>query len=562
MAKGQMIRLLVLDNNDELNLHMVPEFRSLGYTVQFVNTANATSVQELHDFVREAAYAFRPHVAIIDLRLYDEDIDEDHGMQMLEHIRSAACILYSAYVTPDKMRRSFKGGFIDTIEKQSPPEELIAAVESASRYKSFVVNGCTIRWPPSWINGGVFAALFKDPCENPLDMVNDLVFQLCPKRRRFQADSVNRAVGAAPMGVGKRSMVFRIQADGTEPMVMKLATTSKIRRENIRYRRFIDGRIPGALYTRVENCVEFWDLGGISYSFVGTPVNSLTSFSSFYRRESDPEQILKPLRFFFNEVWIRHYEAARPRTKERSLFDLYDKPLDLTRRVEKLSSSPPKVSDTFTPMIVENPADWLSANREASYIPDAKVAITHGDLHGENIFVDMDGSRVWVIDFERTGCGHCLRDFAELVVDILINLLPEAGVSDFEFAQLCTDLLSFDSASGPSEPSPTTLNNPESAKAYAVADGIHEIAKTLTHFHDGLEYAWSLLFDAIFMASWSHAKLPQQARGFLLSALVCERLKIGLGAWPNETISAALTPNPPPPPPIHVPPPARVRQRP
>ena len=33
----------------------------------------------------------------------------------------------------------------------------------------------------------------------------------------------------------------------------------------------------------------------------------------------------------------------------------------------------------------------------------------------------------WVIDFERTGKGHVLFDFAELEVDILTRMLPQDG---------------------------------------------------------------------------------------------------------------------------------------
>ena len=43
--------------------------------------------------------------------------------------------------------------------------------------------------------------------------------------------------------------------------------------------------------------------------------------------------------------------------------------------------------------------------------------MTHGDLHGDNLLVDKE--HAWAIDFEHTGSGHILRDFAELEVDIL-----------------------------------------------------------------------------------------------------------------------------------------------
>ena len=72
-----------------------------------------------------------------------------------------------------------------------------------------------------------------------------------------------------------------------------------------------------------------------------------------------------------------------------------------------------------------NPVTWVLKHRVDSSTLSARQAITHGDLHGDNIFVD--DIHAWAIDFERSGEGHILRDFTELEVDILTRLAWKIG---------------------------------------------------------------------------------------------------------------------------------------
>ena len=292
MSSDSMVRLLVLDNNPNLELHLIPEFRSLGYAVHFVDTSKVSSISELHEIVDRSAREFRPHVAIVDLRIYDDDVDEDHGLQMLEHLASAACILYSAYATAQHTRMGFKGGVVDSVEKHRDPEELVAAVKEASRTKSFLACDCTMQWPDEWKENELFGNIFDLACDNPLDLVFDVIFQMFPGNREFVAYCINRAVGSLPNGAFGDSIAFVVEPDNLQPVVVKVASRERIQLEIDRYQEFIQERIRGALHTRVENHTLFWDIGGVAYSLMGMSAGSFLSFSSFYKRQFDPEVIL------------------------------------------------------------------------------------------------------------------------------------------------------------------------------------------------------------------------------------------------------------------------------
>jgi streptomycin 6-kinase len=160
----------------------------------------------------------------------------------------------------------------------------------------------------------------------------------------------------------------------------------------------------------------------------------------------------------------------------------------------------------------------------------ARQAVTHGDLHGDNLFVEKE--RAWIIDFERTGPGHALRDFAELEVDIFTRLANPQQLDWPTLLELALALVR------PATPTaaimPTALINatPAALKALNVIKEVRSLAQEVVHHTDQREYLWSMLFDALFIASIGSAAPDQQLRAMLLSALICERLSSWGEQWP------------------------------
>jgi hypothetical protein len=70
---------------------------------------------------------------------------------------------------------------------------------------------------------------------------------------------------------------------------------------------------------------------------------------------------------------------------------------------------------------------------------NSAYCLTHGDLHGENVYVQADGSAAWLLDFAATGVGHWARDFAQLEAYIryqLVNVSDLRELYDWE-VHLC-----------------------------------------------------------------------------------------------------------------------------
>ena len=67
------------------------------------------------------ARAFRPHVAIVDMRLIDSDESNQQGFTYIPKLAPAKCVVYSDYLTITATRDALiKAGAADVIEKTAP----------------------------------------------------------------------------------------------------------------------------------------------------------------------------------------------------------------------------------------------------------------------------------------------------------------------------------------------------------------------------------------------------------------------------------------------------------
>lgn len=162
-----------------------------------------------------------------------------------------------------------------------------------------------------------------------------------------------------------------------------------------------------------------------------------------------------------------------------------------------------------------------------------RKAITHGDLHADNILVDDDG-HCWLLDFERTGLGPILQDFAEFENDLLTRLTE---ISLEEFFLLCVGLMELARPEAPVGPAIwkyVPKNHPLSPKAEAIVQiliTLRSLAREHTRFEDSRELLWGLLLNVIYALSLSieqgsaeERELQRRNRLLILGAVICQRL--------------------------------------
>jgi hypothetical protein len=204
--------------------------------------------------------------------------------------------------------------------------------------------------------------------------------------------------------------------------------------------------------------------------------------------------------------------------------------LRLKERLENFGHQEEKWAFPGLSASLTNPVPWALRHANDSLIPDSRQAITHGDLHGDNLFVDSE--HAWAIDFERTGPGHILRDFIELEVDIVTRLVSFPSHDLSRLYELAVVLAK------PSEPAASIrgtsglLAEPETRKALGVVAGLRRLAYEVTDYQDAREYLWGLLLDTLFVAALAAEGAPQRERALLFGSVLCERLRHWGGEWP------------------------------
>ena len=516
-------RILVVDNDPRVRRDLKEILGFSGHRVEAVEGVGPALLANAQDQAKK----LRPHVVIMDLRSVDDaDLGDRSGLDLLEQsvFSSARCILHSAYLQDFRITvEAFqKAGVDGVVGKQESPQCLLEAVEGSARKGCACRRGLRLEWPTAWNPQRVVDVLFGAGSDVPADIVNDVLGRLLSDAHVLTLQPLEgAAVSPLPMARG-RSVLLRASPDDREPRVVKLAPEEKTIREVTAYEQYVKDRLRGLFHAHMQAHVTFWDVGGICYSFIGSSLNTIESFATFYARKKDPEAILKPLRQFFGEVWHMHYQTSRTQLEE-TLFDAYDRFLKLRHRLAQLPARDRKIRFTGLDAELPNPVHWVLHHQAESRVPTAYLAVTHGDLHGDNLFAEDD--HAWAIDFERTGEGPILRDFVELEQDIItrIAVFPEQDWPLFyEFVKaLCAPAF----PDKPLRSTPRLRANPEARKAMKTIGLLRQLAREVTGYQDMREYYWGLLLDALVGSALSVKGSTTQQRGLLLAAVLCDRLE-------------------------------------
>lgn len=530
VAHACILRVLVVDNDPETRGKQIKLLKHWGYIPV---VAQGVGDALLDDAVRKAK-AHRCQIALVDMRLRDNyDLTDWSGLKLVPKLHPTTAIILSAFGDRKTAVAALKEyGAADFVGREDGPEQLQTTIEAVAKDISACKHHAEIIWADNLTPAEVCALLFRNRKDIPEDQVDEAIGQMFPKAKRVTLTLIADATEPSNRvsALRRSSRVFRAGVDDQAAFrVVKLARTEKIEKELQNYERYVQFGMPGQFRPEKFAQALLWDLGGVAYSYMNNPglgvAGGPQTFREYYHATESVAQIMTPLRHFFsNENWGSWYKKdVTPLGK--SLFDAYDEVWHggLKNEIEGWRKQPPQHFIGLSFML-PNPMRWLAKHEKTVYqVQNLRKAVTHGDLHGDNIFVNINYA--WPIDFERTGPGPILRDFVELIQDIMTRIVC---FDHAEFPVLYEFAVALCAPSKPTEPMPLTKAIQQSWKAHKAFQAVQELqtlAYALARYDDQREYLWGLLLNNLFVATLILEDEARRTRTLLIASVICARLE-------------------------------------
>ena len=531
-----MPRVLLVDNDVKDRESIEYLLRLWGYLPIL---AVGTGKRLFQDAITKAG-TFHCNLAIIDLRLMDDFDEEDiSGLQLAKEISPTRSIILTGFPHQRVLLEILeKHRDIPFLRKSDSAEKKKETLDREAGKVCAAKRGLQID-PPDLIDQlrqTTFGSLIK---KFP-DQVWDILAQLLPGASKLRIERLDSSLFSTQASDVPRpkSVILRVYEEDYEPVVVKMARSEKIRGEYERYEQFIFRKTGGNFIAKLERHAELWDIGGALYTYIGD--FDVVTFSCYF--EDHPiEDIQACLDSFFTVSWGKHYDKSHELQKI-SLFHLYkevwgdwykknvkDFSTEGILEVKGISIFPelPNPVQWFKKRIVENP------EHDFSVVETTKKAITHGDLHGDNLLIDSH-KNAWVIDFERSGEGHALQDFVELESDI-INRLQSRSVDTSSYYRMCITVAG-QTQIRELEEHEMESPDPGLRKALQTISILRSLAFKCTGISDARQYLLGLLFNTLFRATINReAKFRERQRqALILAGIFCHRLEHWNEPWPPE----------------------------
>ncbi|MFL5803518.1 MAG: phosphotransferase [Roseiflexaceae bacterium] len=534
-------RILIVENDPRWRRDHQQNLSEWGYQVFVAEGVGP----ELLASAKAQAWRHRCHVAIVNMRLRDNlDRNDQSGLDLASELEPTKAIIVSGHGDQRAVRRALgEKKLFDFVAKEDGPEPLRDSVKRAARDGCACRHDVNIIWSHELSAAKIATMLFPNDPEVPPDEANDLIGRLFPDARRISLElitGISQTPDSKPFAPRRRSLVFKAIIDSNRAfLLIKFAHAHKVAMEVDHFGKYVQFMLKALYRPELIAHQSLWDIGAVAYTFLETA----QTFSDLYRNADRFSTIQKSLRQFFDDntwgIWYR----SEVTVLTQSLFEAYDATWGgaLSQAIEQWRNDDWTHNFPGLPAPLPNPTRWLAAHyHKSSHVLSPRQAVTHGDLHGDNLFVDRQGN-VWPIDFERTGPGPILRDYVELSQDILTRLTQFDEHDLVPLYELAVALAAPTSTSMGMRETRAIQQNSEVNKAFQILKTLRRIAHDQTRYTDCREYLWGLLFECLFAVSLLPAESPRRNKALLLASVICGRLdhwsakKWPPGDWPPVT---------------------------
>lgn len=505
------------------------------------------------DRARDTLRARRVHLAILDVRMVDDDDENDiSGLLLAQEPEFAQLpkIMLTAYPSFEGVRLALRANAegrtaaINFIDKAEGPKALKAAVEEAFAKQVLINWGLDIRWgrdeqlPPASLASHISPEMALDRLPERVGALEDLLRKLFYDYSQL---TLGRILTRREGWVLLTAFAYRDGGD-EEQFLVACGQPHEVRTETEGHDLFHVDKTEGILAKSVET-IHF---GAAAYRIGGHWLEGAVRLSEFYHRHS-AQEVSDAVKSLFRSTLRSRYRRGQEQ-QDRSLEAFLQAWLDLQGRISSQAELDERTksicnavrkaglgsldysahrltlsSSQGIELSVPNPAPYLYQGRVA-ISPPTLCGTIHGRLDAERVLVDQTGGAC-VVDFGKTGTGPLVRDFSTLENAIKFDVLRGMGIA--ERGQLETCLLAMSTledsidVEGP---------DPAMAKALRVISHVRSQAAGIVG-HDMEPYLAALLYSAAerFIAYSPKVRYTRQellafAHALLSMAAICQRL--------------------------------------
>jgi DNA-binding response OmpR family regulator len=398
------------------------------------------------------------HLAIIDIRLRDDNDDKDTSGLMLakqKAYRSVPKIILTRFPSYEYVREALGPALdglppaVEFLAKQEGAAAMMQAVEKAFAKYVRINQNLTIRYG-SDLSFFHLAHLIEPEIDSTRipdrgDELEDLFRRLFYDSRQV---TISRTLAWRKKGVLLAVSAF--SEEGTESQfVVACGPREHIQAEEERYETFVPQAMGewGTLRVNSEETIHF---AATAYTLTKADLVETVTLSELYR-DSSVELVTAALTHLFDTTLAPWYERGRYREEERTLNELcLARPglssevfshVELGRQMDgicrealaaglaQIDYSPHKL--TFhraagSSLFYPNPISCLS-ERRLVFEPPVLCGTTYGQLNGNSVLANRQG-RTWLIDFTQVSQGPLVHDFVSLETAIKFDLLAVSNV--------------------------------------------------------------------------------------------------------------------------------------
>ncbi len=532
-------RILVVDDLEKWRDQLVSTLQNDGFDVN-----SEATVERVKKQLQDTFY----HLLILDIRLDDTDQSNEGGIELLRELdkrglsEATKVIMLSAHDTKEQMRIAFRDYKVsDFLSKDKFNRKiLLDSVHRAFSEDVRINLALDVIWqqvtgpeqviPNLEINGKRLKSKGGDPEFLHL-IAAELDDLLC--RLFSQAESVlvyPLTQGQSPTGVLWAQPFY--SNGGGRSVIIKFGDFPKIEKEYLNFKKYVESFIGGGRNTTVLNVRRTPHLAGILYSLLGADTDYLEDFGIFYQH-ADVPQIQHVLDRLFLDT-CRSWYANPGQLHPHDLTADYQQLLGFTRDkledalYERLHSVEGKQKLFFKMLDRERAfTNPLLAMKGPPLIRSTYISTTHGDFNQHNLMVD-NTSNVWLIDFERTGRGHILRDVTRLDSEIRYFLLASEDAT-LEERLMMEEILSRAGRFSQLEQLLSQLQTENRAliKAFSAVLHLRKLARGLvaqSNRDDMSEYSIALFYNALNTLRFYSLPTRQREHALLCASLLADQL--------------------------------------